>query len=104
MASAVYPDRVQESKRWGGWLNWAKRAGVITDAQVAANATVTNLKAAVEAANVPAEQRPMITYVKSALNRAVSMGQVPETHGVTTVAGLVALGDSSTTHMQGYYG
>lgn len=104
MASAVFPDRVQESKRWGGWLNWAKRAGIITDAQVAANATITALKAALDAAVVHAEQRPMITLVKVALDRAKSMGQLSETHGQTTVAGLVAEGDASTTHMQGYYG
>jgi hypothetical protein len=77
---------------------------VITDALVAANATVTGLKTAVDAQSVPAEQRPMLTYVKLALSRALSMGQISETHGQTTVAGLVAQGDASTTHMQGYYG
>lgn len=104
MATAGYTDRIQESKRWGGYLNWLKSAGVITDAQVNANATVTALKSALDAAVIPAEQRPMVTYVKKALDRAVSMGQIPETHGVTTVAGLVALGDASTTHKHAYFG
>lgn len=104
MASAVYTDRIQESKRWGGWLNYLSRAGLITDAQVNANATVALLLTAIDAAAIRTEQRPMIAYAKAALNRAVSMGQVPATHGVTTVAGLVALGDASTTFKQGYYG
>lgn len=104
MASIVYTERIPESKRWGGWLNAMAAAGVITDALVAANATVTLLKAAIETAVVKAEQRPMVTLTKLALDRAVSMGQVPATHGVTTVAALVALGDASTTHKQSYLG
>lgn len=104
MASAVFPDRVAESKRWGGWLNILANAGILTDAMVAANATVSLLKTALDAAVVRGEQRPMVTYAKAALNRAVSMGQVPETHGVATVADLVALGDASSTFKQGFYG
>lgn len=104
MASMVYTERIPESKRWGGWLNYAARAGVITDAQVNANATVAGLIAAVDAAAVRTEQRPIVNYLRVALNRAVSMGQVPATHGVTTVAGLVALGDASTTFKQGFHG
>jgi hypothetical protein len=104
MASAVYTDRIPESKRWGGWLNIASNAGIITDALVAANATVTLLKAAIGSAVVRGEQRPMVTITQKALDRAVSMGQVPETHGVTTVAALVALGDGSTSHRQSYFG
>lgn len=104
MASAVFPDRMQESKRWGGYLNWLFSAGIITNALVAANATVTLLKTAIDTATVRAEQRSMVTLAKVALNRAVSMGQIPETHGQTTVAGLVALGDAPTTHKQGFYG
>jgi len=87
---------IPESKRVGGYANYCAAAGVITDALVAANATITLLNAAILAA-VPAYQQPMARMLNKALNRGIALGNIAETHGQTTVAGLVALTNSSTT-------
>lgn len=102
MASAVFLDRIPVSQRWGAWLNWLKSAGIITDAQVAANPTVTGLVTAMRTGAARTDQQPMVVRAKLALDKAIGMGQVPETHGQTTVAGLVALGDGNTTRKSGY--
>lgn len=99
---AVYTDRIPFSKRIGGQLNYANNVGVITDALVAAQATVTLLNAAL--------LTPTFMQVKAnrdtqeALVNAVSLGLIPETHACTTVAGLVALTDASTTLRQNVLG
>jgi hypothetical protein len=99
---AVYTVRVPFSKRIGGQLNYAENVGVITDALVAANATLTLLKAALLA--------PTYLQIKAradlrlALDSAVDLSLIPETHACTTVAGLVALTDASTTLTQNYFG
>lgn len=100
----LFTDRAFESRRVGGYLNWCFSAGLITNAQVAANATITLLKAAVRAANLFTEKTPMITQLDKALDRGISIGEFTETHGVTTVATLVALTTSSTSHKQGFFG
>lgn len=99
---AVYTDRIPASKRIGGQLNLASTAGVITDAIVAANATVTLLKAALLTPTFM--QTKINSDTKLALDRAVSMSLISATHGVTTVAALVALTDASTTLKQAYFG
>lgn len=99
---AVYTERIPESKRIGGQLNLAAVEGIITDAIVAAQATVTLLKAALLTPTYM--QTKMVADTKLALDRAVNMSLIPATHGCTTVAGLVALTDASTTHRQAYFG
>jgi alkaline phosphatase len=104
MASLVYTERIPESKRIGGWFNALFKAGILTDALVAANATNAALKTAVDTATVKTEQRPMVTVFKKAFDRGVSLGQIPTpNHGTATVAALVALTDSNTTFKQGFY-
>lgn len=104
MASLVFTDRIPESKRIGGMINTCASAGLITDTLVNANSTVTTLKAACLTAAVRTEQQPMVKEMNIALDRAVSLGAIPATHGVTTVAGLVALTDASATHKQAFLG
>lgn len=102
MASLVYTDRIPESKRIGGHLNVGFSAGIITDALVAANATITLLKAAILTGILKTEQKPLGIVLNKALDKGVSLGQIPETHGVITVAALVALTDASSTMKQGF--
>ena len=94
-------DRLPESKRIGGALNMAFSAGIITNAMVNANSTLTTLKAAVTAGTVGANG-PLAIKTNEALDRGKSLGYFSETHGVTTVAGLVALTDAGTTLKQGF--
>lgn len=101
---AVYVDRIPASKRVGGMLNVAEEPSVITDALVAANATVTLLKAAITAAVVRPDLSPMAIETNSALDLGVSLSLIPETHGCTTVAGLVALTDAGASFKQGLRG
>jgi hypothetical protein len=98
---AVYTDRIGYSKRIGGQLNLAKKAGVISDAIVAAQATITLLKAALL---TPTFNQAKITAdTKLALDAAVDLSMISATHGQTTVAALVALTDASTTHTQSLF-
>jgi len=100
---AVYTDRIPASKRVGGQLNLGANVGVITDALVAANATLTLLKAAVTAGAPTYNQVKIAADVNDALDLGLGMSLFTETHGVTTVAALVALTDASTTFNQGLY-
>lgn len=100
----LYTDRIPASKRIGGQLNIGFTTGVITNAQVAANATITLLKAAVTAAIPTYAQTKIAGDVNRALDLGLDMGLFSETHGQTTVAGLVALTDASTTLKQGFFG
>lgn len=102
MSLAGYTFRVPISKRIGGQLNLASNVGVITDALVAAQATVTLLNAALL---TPTFMQTKINKdTQKALVNAVNLGLISETHGQTTVAALVALTDASTTHRQAYFG
>lgn len=102
MASVVYTERIPESVRVGGMINYCGAAGVITDAQVAANATITLLKAAIlAAANV--QQQPLAIMLNKALDRGVTIGCITATHGQTTVAGLRGMTDASATMKQGFF-
>lgn len=104
MAATAVLEQIPFSKRIGGELNIMVVPGVITDALVAANATVTLLKAAILAAVLHPDDQPKAIMVCRALASAVSLGLIPETHSCTTVAGLVALTNASTTFKQGYMG
>ena len=104
MASLVFSTQIPESKRIGGHINASFSAGLITDALVAANATVTALKAAILTGAVKTVQRPMAQVLNKALDRGVSLSQIPETHSQTTVAGLVGLTDASSTFKQSFLG
>lgn len=101
---AVYTDRIPESKRIGGFLNYCKNAGIITDALVNGNATITALKSAIDTAVVKTSQRPLVTEIKLALDRGLTIGVFSATHGVTTVAALVAPTDAGTTYTQNFLG
>lgn len=92
-------DRQNMSKRIGGQLNQAFSAGLLTNAMVAANATLTLLKTAVSAAQT-AQTSTIAIKVNKALDAGKSLGYISETHGQTTVAGLVALTEAGTTNKQ----
>lgn len=100
----LYTERKPESARVGAYLNWCFSAGIITDAQVAANATLTLLKAAVNTAILETQKKPIGIMLGKALDRGLTLGIFSETHGVVTVAALVALTDSGTTMKQGFFG
>ena len=104
MASLVFSTQIPESKRIGGHINAAFSAGLITDALVSGNSTVTTLKAAILTGAVKTVQRPMAQVLNKALDRGVSLSQIPETHSQTTVAGLVGLTDASSTFKQSFLG
>src|SRR6187399_3553425 len=97
MASLVYTDRKPFSARIGGWINWLKGPGIMTDAFVAANPTISGMKTNMFITVVRPDHRPMLIKLAKALDKAVSMGIMPDTHGQTTVAGLVALTDAGPT-------
>lgn len=103
MASIVWTQKIPLSLRVGGQLNAAKSAGLITDAMVNDNATVSALKTAITTAAI-GPKAPYAVKINLALDKGVSMGLISATHGVTTVAGLVALTDASTTFRQGFMG
>lgn len=98
---AALLDQVGFSRRIGGMLNVGKTNSVITDALVAANATLTLLKAAITAAIVRPDDVPIGVDVNDALDGGKAIGVFSETHGVTTVAALVALTDAPVGYRQG---
>ncbi len=101
--STLALDKIPESKRIGGHINIASSAGLITDTLVNDNATVTLLKAALLTACVRTEQKPLVIKLNKALDRGIALSLISETHGVTTVAGLLALTDAASTFKQGFF-
>lgn len=99
----VSTQRQNESKRIGGQINQAAASGLLTSAMIAANATITLLKAAITSA-ATAQTSTIATKTNKALDRGVSLGYIPATHGVTTVAGLLALTDAPSTWKQSFIG
>lgn len=99
--AVAFLDRVGASRRAGGMLNVGKTNSVITDALVNGNATLTALKAAITAAVVRPDDAPMAVDVNDALDLGKNIGIWSETHGKTTVAGLVADSDASASFRQG---
>jgi len=95
---AVNTDRIEASRRVGGQLNVGKTNSVITDTLVNANATLTLLKAGILAGVVRPDDMPIAIAVNDALDLGKSLGLFSETHGVTTVAGLVALTDAGASY------
>jgi hypothetical protein len=66
--------------------------GGLTDAIVAANSTVTALQTAIEALPALAGTSPDgMRQASRGIRFGVNAGAIPETHGVTTVAGLRGL-------------
>ena len=98
----IYTDRIPMSKRVGGQLNLAAVEGIITDAIVSGNATITLVKAALLTPTY--NQTKMKSDTSLALDMGLDLGVFSETHGVSTVAALVALTDASTTHRQAFFG
>lgn len=99
-----YTQQIPFSKRIGGQLNYGANVGVITDTIVNANATITLLKAAVLLLATTPQLTKAAGDVNRALDNGLDLGLFSETHGVTTVADLVALTDASTTHRQNLFG
>jgi hypothetical protein len=99
---AVYTDRIPESKRIGGELQIGLNSGVITDALVAANSTIATLQAALLTPSP--NQANIKKQVNDALQRGLNMALFSSTHGVTTVAALVALTDAPVNYRQGFLG
>lgn len=97
-------DRIPASKRVGGCLNIYTGPGIITDTLVNANATLTLLKAAVTAGVIHPDDAPKAVKVNRALAEGLSLGVFTETHGCTTVAGLVQLTDAASTYRQDILG
>lgn len=94
-------DRVSASKRAGGMLNVGLTNGLITNALVSGNATLTGLKAAITAAVVRPDDVPMAVDINDALDLGKTIGIWSETHGKTTVAGLVSDSDAPSGFRQG---
>ena len=94
-------DRVGASRRVGGMLNVGKTNSIITDALVAAQATLTLLKAAITSGVVRPDDATIAVDVNDALDLGKAIGVFSETHGVTTVAALVALTDAPVGFRQG---
>jgi hypothetical protein len=101
---AAFTQDIPISKRCGGQLNYGANVGVITDALVAANATVTLLKAAITAAVVRTVDAKPASDCNRALDKLVDLSLLSATHGKTTVAGIVAVSDASTTLTQNFFG
>lgn len=103
--SNLYCTTKRESERIGGFINWCAAAGIIADADLngAGGDTITEVKANVLANDMPASSKSLVTVLNKALDRGISLGLWSETHGVTTVAGLVALTDASTTFKHGLF-
>lgn len=96
-------DRVGASKRVGGQLNVAKTNSIITDTLVNANATLTLLKAAILTASPRPDDQPIAIKTNRALDLGKNIGVFSETHGQTTVAGLVGLTDAAAAFRQGVW-
>jgi hypothetical protein len=94
-------DRVNASKRVGGALNVGLTNNIITNTLVNGNATLTGLKAAITAAIVRSDDVPLASDVNDALDLGKNIGIFSETHGQTTVAGLVGLSDATASFRQG---
>lgn len=95
----VRPDEIRLSEEYGAALIFGKTCGLLTDTLVSSNSTVTLLKAAIDAAFVHAEYNAVKPRVKQALDFGVNQGDITETHGVTTVDGLIALTQASPNYL-----
>lgn len=102
---AIYTDRIPYSKRIGGQINLAASVGVITDGVVGTGPydTITEVKAAVTALATTPQLKKIASDTNLALDAGIDLGLWSESHGVNTVAELVALTDASTTHRQGLF-
>lgn len=91
MAAVAAEDYRQSLLQALSAINVAERAG-LTDAIIAANATVTLLITAVKALAILAGTAPdALEAISRGLRLGVNAGAIPETHSTTTVAGLRAL-------------
>ena len=100
--NALRTDQLPEAARIGGQINIASTGGVITDALVAANPTITGLNAALLSPTFM--QSTIRTQLRLALTRGTNLTLWPETHGVTTVAGLLGLTGKTSVMKQGFLG
>lgn len=100
---ATKPFHIQRcGDRIGGILMEAVGAGLLTDAIVggASYDTITEVKAAITAL-APAYKKPFVSKIHDALDKAIAIGLISETHGATEASGtadsLVAAVTNSTS-------
>ncbi len=97
MAVITIEDGRQFCRKALGAINFASDNGVLTDALVAANATVTLLINAMgNQALVAGDSQESIQMMQRGLRMGNLAGAIPETTGVTTVATLRALVSANT--------
>ena len=94
-------EQVPLSTKIGGQLQVAEDQSVITDTIVAANATVTLLKAALV---VPlGSDGTHKSLCQLALQKGVDLSLIAETHTATTVAELIAFTDAAVGEKPGFF-
>lgn len=100
-----YEERVGLHKRIGGQLNLAVNLGLLANTDPASSSTVTLLKAKVDTnlAGLHIDLTPEAERTQLAIQKGEDLGLWSESHGVSTVAALVALTGASTTHTQGFF-
>lgn len=103
--SNLYNNEKRESARIGGFINWCEDAGIIEDADLAGAGgdTITEVKANILANNFHKANYPLAQMLGKALDKGVQIAVFSETHGVTTVAGLVALTDAGATEKNSFF-
>lgn len=84
------------SRRIGSMITACSSAGIITSTIIAANATITLLKAAILVLAV-GPKASLGVKLNKALDKGIAIGTYTETHGLTTVAGFVAATQAGTT-------
>lgn len=94
------------SKRIGGQLNIAVDNGLLVNADPATDTTLTTLKARLDTrfASADASIYPEVVKTKQAIDAGEDIGLFSATHGVSTVAALIALTDASVDFRQGIRG
>lgn len=98
---AVYRgDEARLSEEYGATFIDAQNRGLLTDTLISSNTTVTALKAAVDGVFGHAEHEAVKPRLKQALAYALEQGELSETHGLTTVAGLIAATKASPDYLK----
>lgn len=99
MAAVFRGDESRLSEEYGAAFVDAQSRGLLTDAMISGNATVTLLKSAIDSKFLHAEHEPVKPRLKQALDYALAQGEISETHGLTTVAGLIAATKASPDYL-----
>lgn len=99
MAAVYRGDEARLSEEYGATFIDAQNRGLLTDALISGNATVTALKTAIDNAFVHAEHQPVKARVKQALDFMLNQGEISETHGLSTVTALIAATKASPDYL-----